>query len=159
MMVPSASNLLGKSGTSVVGFFPGVNWVASIRAYIFLDITALFTVDCGHEIYLSAWAKWVRSARKLKKLGHGSRLGGFATSSLTVSYSKMEPIIYVMALIIRLLLTKKLLECKDMIYPFSGRDNSIDRRMFLRNLAVLEEYNNCQMLNSGIHTHMTLRCC
>jgi hypothetical protein len=112
-VVPSASNLLGKSGTSVVGFFPGVNGVASIRAYISLDITAPdhpFTVDCGHGICLSAWAKWVCRAHKLKKLGRGLRLGGFATSSLMVSYLKMESIIYVVALIIRLLPTKVLLE-------------------------------------------------
>ena len=76
---------IGKSGTLVVGFFPGVNGVASIRAYISLDITAPdhpFTVD--HGIRLSAWAKWVCRARKLKKMGPGLRLGRFATSSLTV---------------------------------------------------------------------------
>ncbi len=113
MMVPSASKLLGKSGTLVVGFFPGVNGVASIRAYISLDITPPdhpFTVDCGHGIRLSAQAKWVCRACKLKKLGHGLRLGGFTTSFLMVSYSKMESIIYVVALIIRLLPTKVSLE-------------------------------------------------
>ncbi len=96
-----------------MGFFPGMNGVASIRAYISLDITAPdhpFTVDCGHGIHLSARAKWVCRAHKLKKLGPGLRLGGFATSSLTVSYSKMESIIYVVALIIRQCPTKILLD-------------------------------------------------
>ena len=43
------------------------------------------TLDWGHGIFLRAWAKCVRRLRKLKKLGGGSILAGFARSPTIVS--------------------------------------------------------------------------
>ena len=42
-------------------------------------------LDWGHGIFLSAQEKWVRRSRRLKKLGRGSILGGFAWSPTMVS--------------------------------------------------------------------------
>jgi hypothetical protein len=42
-------------------------------------------VDCGHGILFRVHAKWVHKAWRLTKLGRSPRLGGFATSILSVS--------------------------------------------------------------------------
>ncbi len=74
-------------GTGVVEMF---QWkaVLSIRAYIAGARTAPaqpLTPDWGHGTFLRARAKWFRKARRLKKLGRGSILGGFARSPTMVS--------------------------------------------------------------------------
>ena len=74
-----------------------------MRAYISGDIIAPahpLTPDWGHGIRFSARAKCVLKARRLKKLGRGSMLGGFAKSTLTESYEMIESISVVVALML-----------------------------------------------------------
>ena len=59
-----------------------------IRAYIAGARTAPaqpLAPDWGHGTFLRACAKWFRKACRLKKLGHGSIVGGFARSPTIVS--------------------------------------------------------------------------
>ena len=84
---PSELVFLGYAGVAVVGAMLRWNAFWSIKVYISGDITAPahpFTGDWGHGIFLSAFAKWLRSSQMLKKLGCGLMLGGFAKSVRTV---------------------------------------------------------------------------
>jgi hypothetical protein len=88
--VPSAMSAkhAGKSGTGVNGVIFQLKGLVLIGAYIAGARTAPahpLAVDCGHGTFLRARAKWVCRARRLKKLGRGSRLGGFARRPMMVS--------------------------------------------------------------------------
>ena len=90
--MPSLAKIGGNSGTPVVvGRFnnQGSNGCGSMSAYIAGARTILahpLTVDCGCVIRLSARAKWLQRALRLKKLGRFPRLGGIATKVLMDSY-------------------------------------------------------------------------
>ncbi len=102
--MPSAAKISGNLGMPEVlkrfNFLRSKGF-RSVSAYMLGVITKPaypLTWECGHGIHLSAQEKWVCKARRLKKLGRSSRLGGFATRALIVSYVMVESILYVMAL-------------------------------------------------------------
>ena len=64
------------------------NGFGLIKMYILGNIIAPahpLTANCGHGIFLSAFAKRLRRAQMFKKLGCGLRLGGFANCVCTAS--------------------------------------------------------------------------
>ena len=87
---PPWLNLLGYAGVVVTGAMLRLNGLGLIKMYILGNIAAPahpLPADCGHEIFLGAFVKWIPRARMLKKLlGHGLRLGVFANCICTASY-------------------------------------------------------------------------
>ena len=112
--------------------------VWSIKAYISGDITAPahgLTANWGHGIFLSAFAKWLRSSRMLKNLGRGLMLGGFAKSVRTASYNTTVFIFSLVALRILGFFRR----------DFLGKSFCVSFWSVLFPLTSYLEYNNCQM--------------